>query len=220
MSDETNLRAGQPVLVCRWRLAHKTVPLFNRHIRALARRRIDGVALSMNLVAWAKQHIEWAVAEDAYHDHDGVLMLVVDDAGQAVMSTGAYEPLADVSPAALATRAAEARREAAATGVAPEVLCALEGDVLKVATAPGESASGVLSLVEQLVATKGAACQHVLTTPGNAPTAPELLEALGEGALMLVSDEHGVVACTDMAEACAPLTPAFFADAYARLLAR
>ena len=36
--DEFEL--GVPALVCRWRLAGRTLPLENRHLRALSQRRV------------------------------------------------------------------------------------------------------------------------------------------------------------------------------------
>lgn len=209
---------GRPALVCRWRLSHKTVPLLNRHVRALAGRRLAGAPVSMNLVAWVKQHIEWAVAEDAYHEHDGVLMLVVDEAGQAAMSVGAYEPLADTSSAALAARAADAWRAARATGVAPEVLAGVAEDGLVVVAAEDAPAAGVRSFVEQLAATRGLACR-VVAPAGDDPRAEDLLAALGTDAVMLLSDEHGVVSSCACADAPGAETVRFLEDCYRRLIA-
>ena len=46
---------GTPALVCRWRLAAGMLLLGNRHIRALARRIVNGRPITPELVAWAKQ---------------------------------------------------------------------------------------------------------------------------------------------------------------------
>ena len=116
---DTAFQLGKPALVCRWRLAGRHVPLLNRHMRALSQRRVNGEALSTNLLGWVKQHIEWSLAEDPAAVADGVLMIVVDEAGQAAMSTGAYEPLADASLEDLALRAQTAQVEASELGVAP-----------------------------------------------------------------------------------------------------
>ena len=128
--QEEAFTLGEPALVCRWRMTARRVPLLNRHIRALGARRLNGEAVPRSLLSWAKQHIEWSLADDttvAVPD-DGVLMLVIDKAGHAAMSTGAYEPLANIAAEALAYRALGARREADETGVAPEVLaCAADG---------------------------------------------------------------------------------------------
>lgn len=180
---------GEPVLVCRWRLAAKRVPLLNRHIRALAQRRLHDEPLPRNLVSWAKQHIEWAVADDAYAYPDGVLMIVVDRSGRAAMSVGPYEPVTDASAAALAARAERAALEARATGIAPEALCAESDGGIVIAVPASQGLSGSLSLAEQLASTRRLPVSRVDTPsdlPAGAPT-------------FLVSDEHGVIAATDAA---------------------
>lgn len=185
MQSETTL--GEPVLVCRWRLAGRHVPLLNRHMRALSQRVVDGAPLTANLLGWAKQHIEWALAEDATVAADGVLMLVVDKAGRGVMSTGAYEPLTDASAFALVDRADAARREAAETGIAPEVLCAVRDGALVVGAAQKDARSGAATFICQLAETRGHA---VLFEP----------DGLGDvrmGAVALLSDEHGVQPASD-----------------------
>lgn len=186
---------GEPALICRWRIAHKKLPLLNRHIRALAARSVAGEALSASLLSWAKQHIEWSLAEDSYPEQDGVLMLVVDVDGQAAMSVGAYEPLADTSAPALARRALDAAREGEATGVAPETLCAVSDGNLIVAMPRGECPSGTLSLVEQLAQTKGCRVSQVWPDGGSCDESGLL--GLLAGTVMLVSDEHGVVPAGD-----------------------
>ena len=132
MSDTATqeFHLAEPALVCRWRLAGRHVPLLNRHMRALSQRSVAGKPLTTNMLGWVKQHIEWSLAEDVTAAADGVLMLVVDVEGQAAMSSGAYEPLADTSAVALAARAREASGAAADTGVPPEVLCAARGGTL------------------------------------------------------------------------------------------
>lgn len=182
-------RLDRPALVCRWRMAHRTVPLLNRHIRALAQRVVGGSPLAHNMLSWAKQHVEWSLAEGDYPDPDGVLMLVIDENGNAAMSVGAYEPLPDASADALIARAASAAAEGAKTGVAPEALCAVREGRLLVAADADEHASGSMTLVEQLAAT----CGHDVVRVGSA--------AVPEGALALVSDEHGMVLATDDGDA-------------------
>ena len=178
-----------PALVCRWRMANKHVPLLNRHIRALSQRHVNGEPLSHNMLSWAKQHVEWSLAEGSYVERDGVLMLVIDVNGNAAMTVGAYEPLADTSVAALVARAVEARVEAGETGIAPELLCAVTayGRVL-VSADPDERLCGVATLVEQLA---GVRDHEVVRTPDMEPAAT--LDA----AFFLVSDEHGVVPASD-----------------------
>lgn len=187
MSDtaEQGFRLAEPVLVCRWRLAGRHVPLLNRHMRALSQRRVQGEPLTMNMLGWVKQHIEWALAEDPSAIGDGVLMLVVDERGQAAMSSGAYEPLADTSAGALAARAREARGEAAETGVAPEVLCAMRAGTLTIGAPAGEHLCGAMTFVRQLAETKGLAVAYK----------PDLGRVASgcAGVPFLVSDEHGVV---------------------------
>ena len=79
---------GTPELVCRWRLSSCALPLENRHLRALKGRTLPGGMVSTELVAWAKQHIEWTLTDGAADHPDGVLMIVVDDHGRAAMSVG------------------------------------------------------------------------------------------------------------------------------------
>ncbi len=189
---------AEPALVCRWRMAKRQVPLLNRHIRALSQRVVNGEPLTHNMLSWAKQHVEWSLAEGAYADPNGVLMLVIDVNGDAVMTVGAYEPLADCSTAALTARAEAARAEAASTGIAPEVLAAVTADgCILLAVQVGEPLCGVATLVEQLAQTKGHAVEHALQ-PGTGVDA--VRTAAGEGAVFaLVSDEHGMVLAADAA---------------------
>ena len=196
---------GQPALVCRWRMAHRAVPLLNRHMRALSQRVVNGAPLGTGLLSWAKQHVEWSVAEGAYAAPDGVLMLVVDVNGNAAMTVGEYEPLADCSRAALTARATEAQAEAATTGVAPELMCAVEDGRLLLGAPAGQYLCGVATLVEQLAQTRG---YEVARVP-----AGELA-----GAAFFVSDEHGVVLAPDADGAAEDAAIAeFFAAGYRKL---
>lgn len=199
----------RPALICRWRMSNKQVPMLNRHIRALSERCVQGEPLTHNMLSWAKQHVEWSLAEGDYAAVDGVLMLVIDVNGNAAMTVGEYEPLADVTPAALRARAVEARAEAAETGVAPELLAAVDNGALLLAAAEDECLCGTATLIEQLAETR-----HV---PVRRVAKPEDLT----GALFLISDEHGVVAADDPA---ANLDDAdivdFFANGYEKLRAR
>ena len=99
---------GRPSLVCRWRLADRALPLENRHLRALSRRMLGGAPVSPQLVAWAKQHIEWTLSAGALEHPDGVLMVIVDGKGRAAMTVGPYEPLKTRTVSLLADRAAAA----------------------------------------------------------------------------------------------------------------
>lgn len=188
---------GALALVCRWRMAGRRVPLLNRHVRALARRRVHGEPVSSGLLSWAKQHIEWSLAEDtsAPVDPDGVLMLLIDEAGRAAMTVGPYAPLADDAPAALVRRAEGAAREAELTGVAPELLARAASGVLTVGASAADALCGAADLAVQLARTRGlevrfagsvdAVVQETAGCPCCGPSAaPELF---------LLSDEHGVV---------------------------
>lgn len=83
--------------------------MLNRHIRALSERLVQGEPLTHNMLSWAKQHVEWSLAEGDYTARDGVLMLVIDINGNAAMTVGEYEPLTDTSAKALRARSAEVR---------------------------------------------------------------------------------------------------------------
>ena len=196
----------KPALVCRWRMSNKKVPMLNRHIRALSERLVQGEPLTHNMLSWAKQHVEWSLAEGDYTARDGVLMLVIDVNGNAAMTVGEYEPLTDTSAKALRARSAEARSEADETGVAPELLAAVDNGELAFVAPADECLCGTATLIEQLAQTKGI------------PVTRVDIPAQLKGALFLVSDEHGVVPATetDAAEADAA-TVAFFADGYEKL---
>lgn len=188
---EEGFKLGEPALVCRWRLAGRHVPMLNRHMRALSQRRVGGEPLSTNMLSWVKQHIEWSLAEDASAEADGVLMLVIDEAGQAVMSTGVYEPLADATFDALMARASAARTEADRTGIAPEVLCSIAEGSLVVGASPDERACAAVSLIEQLAETRGCRVER------DPALQYRIVAGLDDAAVVLVSDEHGVVPATD-----------------------
>ena len=212
---------AEPVLVCRWRMARRAVPMLNRHIRALSQRVVNGAPLTTNMLSWAKQHVEWSLAAGDYQDPNGVLMTVIDVNGDALMSVGPYEPLADRSRGALVARAKEARREQAQTGVAPELLAVVtpEGGVL-VFAAPEEHLCGAATLVEQLAATQGR--EVVRALGGDAQLADALAAVEEAGVVFLISDEHGVVVEDEQASP-APVsekalaTARAFADGLAKL---
>lgn len=213
---------GAPALVCRWRLASRTLPLENRHLRALAARSVNAAPVSTQLVAWAKQHIEWTLADGSAPHPDGVLMLVLDAEGRAAMSVGPYDPLASASAADLAARAVAAAHEARATGVAPETLWAVRAGTLVCGAAPDRRPSGVDSLVTDLAKTLGlpVSCDPSLAagvldgekTRGEkgARYAPDAYDEV-----FLASDEHGVVPAAGLAGPQARR----LADGYAKLLA-
>lgn len=202
---------GEPVLVCRWRLAKRTLPAANRHMRALGSRIVNGAPLSKQLLGWAKQHIEWTLAEGASEHPDGVLMIVLDEQGRAAMAVGDYEPLADRTLASLVSRAQESEHEAAETDVAPETLWVVRNGSLVCGMASGEVASGAASLIADLATTLGMPVRRDA----------RLVDAVADGSLVpeeafLVSDEHGVVVASDASGDRARR----FADGWARLLER
>ena len=192
ITDMEGFELGEPALVCRWRLANKRLPLENRHMRALLARTVNGAPVSTELVAWAKQHIEWTLEQGAAEHPNGVLMLIVDKEGRAAMTVGPFAPLEDVSVMSLTHRAERAATEAGKTGVAPETLWVLSGDSLLWDPICRTGPSGAASLVSQLSQTLG---MDVRIWDG-------LVEAVANKAInysevFLVSDEHGIVPAID-----------------------
>ena len=151
---------GKPELVCRWRLAGGKLPLENRHLRALSRRMVGGERLSRELLGWAKQHIEWTLAAGSIGHPDGVLMLIVDEAGKAAMTVGDYAALPSCSTRACIARAQDAHHEAEHTSVAPETLWAVVDGVLYVALEQGLRLGGTADFVSQLAKTLGLTVIH------------------------------------------------------------
>lgn len=213
MSDnkaEQDFTLGRPVLVCRWRLASGGLPMENRHLRALSKRVVNGQAVSTQLVAWAKQHIEWTLRDGSALNPDGVLMIVLDEKGQAAMTVGPYEPIDTPTAATLAGRAIESAREAEETGVAPETLWVARGDTLVCGMGAAEDASGSVTLVCDLANTVG------ITVTREQGIAQGLLDnTLVYDEVFLVSDEHGIVCASDAAGP----RGAKLAEGYERLLA-
>lgn len=200
---------GTPAIVCRWRLSNAALPLENRHLRALSRRYIDSTHVSQQLVAWAKQHIEWTLADGAHAHPSGVLMLVIDRAGHAAMTAGDYTPLSNTRTSALCARAFLAEKEAQETGVAPEALWAVVHDKLMWCEREDRSISGANSLIFDLAKTLG-----IIPTKREDLISVIRNEEETFDEVFLVSDEHGVV-CAD------GYTPAFakrFAHYYHTLL--
>ncbi len=200
---------GEPVLVCRWRIAGGRLPLENRHLRAFSRRTVAGRGVTTQLLSWAKQHIEWTLADGSADCPDGVLMIAMDEQGRAAMSVGPYAELPARDVAALAARAEESRREAAEAGVAPETFWTVRGGGLVCAAADDAVASGAASLVADLAKTLGIEVSHEAALLDEALTGTALEQAF------LCSDEHGIVVASDAEGDVAQR----FADAYAKLLA-
>lgn len=200
---------GSPELVCRWRLSRCALPLENRHLRALGNRMLPGGSVPTELVAWAKQHIEWTLADGAAAYPDGVLMIVVDESGRAAMSVGPYVELADTRVPALLARVDLAEREADETGVAPESLWVNTDEGLLWGLGESCYPSGAATLIEDLARTVGLRVAR----------RQNLLEEVRCGLVayreaFVVSDEHGVVVPSagggDMGHR--------FAEGYAKLL--
>ena len=169
-AEMRNFKLGTPALVCRWRLASGRLPLENRHLRALSRRVLDDEPVSPQLIAWAKQHVEWTLREGSAENPNGVLMLIVDEEGQAAMTVGPYEPLAAMTASGLVDRATAAQQEAGETGVAPS------------------------SLVEDLAKTVG------LPLSRQADLLDDVASGAASPAeVFLASDEHGIICATDAA---------------------
>lgn len=193
-AEMRNFKLGTPALVCRWRLASGRLPLENRHLRALGRRSLDDEPISPQLIAWAKQHVEWTLRDGSAENPNGVLMLIIDEEGQAAMTVGPYEPLAEMDAAGIAARALAAQREAEQTSVAPETLWVVRDGCLVAGVAPSQRLSGASSLVEDLAKTVGLPLSRQA----------DLAEALADGTerfdeAFLVSDEHGIVCAADAA---------------------
>lgn len=210
-TDLESFELGTPALVCRWRLANRHLPLENRHLRALLARTVNGSRVTPELVAWAKQHIEWTLEQGAAAHPDGTLMLIVDTQGRAAMTVGPYAPLESATTEALLTRAAQAHAEAAQTSVAPETLWVACGDALLWEPGAGCATSGAASLVVQLAQTLGI---NVQVRDGLCDAIEGCALAYDE--LFLVSDEHGVVPASDAAGA----HGSRLAQGYERLLAQ
>lgn len=184
---------GEPVLVCRWRLFGSALPVANRHMKALGKREVCGKPLSKTLLAWAKQHIEWTLADGVAEHPDGVLLLMVDEEGRAAMAAGDYEPLGNTGLAALLGRAQASAKEADQTGIAPEAIWAVRDGSLVCGVAAGEALSGASSLVRDLAATLG------MSVGRSATLADDLAAGGACDEAFLVSDEHGVVCAADAA---------------------
>lgn len=192
-----DLFTGEPVLTARWRLRNRALPLKNRHLRTFSQ---SGV--SNGLASWARQHIEWTLAEGTAQYPDGVLVIAVDDQGRAVMSAEPFEPLPALNARDLLEHVREQREQP------------FEGEVVWVARAGGLIAltdaakplSGANSLVADLAKTLRMPVTFV--SADGEPFAP----ADGDE-VMLVSDEQGVVGACDASGA----TVAQFKAYYDRL---
>ena len=211
--DQEGFTLGNPALVCRWRISRSRLPLVNRHIRALRARRVHGERVTTELAAWVKQQVEWGLEAASAKGPNGVLMLVVDEAGKAALTVGPYEPLRGRALSALARRAVGAMIEAHATGVAPETLWVVRDGTLVAGIDEGIVSSGSATLVSDLAATLG-----IVVSRENR-LAAEIVEHASQvpfDEAFLVSDEHGIIAASN---ARGPLSTRL-EDSYAKLLER
>lgn len=189
---EGRFELGEPVLVCRWRLSGRSLPLLNRHIRAFSQRRLQGVPPTPELTAWVKSHVEGTLGEGAAAHPDGVLMVVVDEKGQGAMTVGPYAPLTDTTVAALAVRALSAATEAETSAVAPETLWALVDGTAVVSLEEDADPAAATGLVRDLLQTKG------YPVAWDAEVARKVREgAVEPQEVFLVSDEHGILCASD-----------------------
>ena len=196
--DREELKAAQkfeldnPELVCRWRLARGALPLDNRHLRALSRRIVAQKEVSPHLIAWAKQHIEGTLKEGSQEYPDGVLMILLESNGQAVMTVGPYQSLEERSVLSLAGRARISQREEQQTHCAPEVLWLVKDGRIIVGTSEESVQSGATSLVLDLAQTLHEPIEFN----------PDVVAQVFDGTVefdeaFLTSDEHGIVCASD-----------------------
>jgi len=196
-----DLFVDEPIFTVRWRLHCRALPLKNRHLRAFEQRNVGN-----GLASWARQHIEWTLAEGTAKHPDGVLVLAVDEQGRAVMSAEAYEPLAATGVSDLLERVAGQEEQP----VEGEVVWVFRDGAFTVLADGAKPLSGVNSLVADLAKTLG---KPVAFVP-RAEVAPEFWQLAAGDEVMLVSDEHGVVGA---AGASGEVT-AQFAAYYARIV--
>ncbi len=197
MSDfiPEDLVAGEPVISVRWRLHKCALPLKNRHLHAFESR-----GLSAGLKSWARQHLEWTLAEGALQQPNGVMTLVVDEQGRAVMGVEPYEPLGELDAAGLVARA-----EACAADAVP-------GEVAWVVRGQGDSCELVarVEAEKELSGANSLVADLARTLKMGVSFDPEALPQPGDE-VMLVSDEHGVVGACDTGHAAAERFGAYYA---------
>lgn len=187
-NTQGDFELGTPALVCRWRLSNRRLPMANRHLRALGARFVNGSVVAPQLVAWAKQHVEWTLEDGSVEHPDGVLMLVVDQKGRAAMTVGPFEELPHSTLNDLVERARLSLREGEETGVAPESLWVTEGDALVCGLPADVQQAGATTLVFDLARTLGIPVRFDEELVDRVRSGVEPLDEA-----FLVSDEFGVV---------------------------
>ncbi len=190
--DLKDFSLGEPALIVRWKLKNRTLPLQNRHLRSLSDCVVNGKHVTSQLVAWAKQHLEWTLESGAIDHPDGVLMLVVDKDGQAVMSTGPYEPLESLDASALADRALASQSNILNGGVPSEILWATTGDVIICGAQESDFKSGMTSLVLDLIKTLKMNVQY------DDMLAEKVKDGISYDEVFLSSDEYCIVEDTSV----------------------
>ena len=183
MSDfiPEDLMTGNPTISVRWRLHKCARPLKSRHLHAFESR-----GLTAGLKSWARQHIEWTLAEGSLKEPNGVMTFVVDDQGRAVMGVEPYVELPAMDAEALVARA-----EGCSGDVVPgEVVWFAHEEAgatsLMARVEQGKALSGANSLIADLAKTLK---MSVAFDPA--------AQAQEGDEVMLVSDEHGVVGAVD-----------------------
>lgn len=179
-----DLFAGEPVIEVRWRLQNAALPLKNRHFRAFEARGVTNA-----LASWARQHVEWTLAEGSMMQPNGVLVVDVDDQGRAVMAVEPYEPLPPLSAALMLDRVS-GREELA---VEDEVAWTCRGGRIYVLSDAEKPLSGANSLMVDLART----LRLDPVFEGRADVSDVLARLEPADECFLVSDEHGVVASAD-----------------------
>lgn len=197
-----DLFVDEPIFTVRWRLQNRALPLKSRLLRAFA---ASGV--SNGLASWARQHIEWTLAEGTAQAPNGVLVLAVDDQGRAMMTAEPYEALVPLTAAELLERT-KGQAEQPMEG---EVVWVVrpEGAGMVALTDAAKPLSGVNSLVVDLAKTLGI---PVIFEPRPSDGCAVTLDPANE--VFLASDEHGIVGASD----CGGPTVERFASYYGRLV--
>ena len=179
-----DLFVGEPVIEARWRLQNSALPLKNRHLRAFTAR-----GVSKALSSWARQHIEWTLAEGSMDTPNGVLVIDVDSEGRAVMSVEPYEALPAMSAELLVDRASGQQAQA----VEDEVIWTCRDGQLYVSSDADKPLSGANSLIADLACT----LHREPVYEGHADPAQVMGRLAAADECFLVSDEHGVVTSSD-----------------------
>ncbi|MBR2835217.1 MAG: hypothetical protein IKE43_05865 [Coriobacteriales bacterium] len=171
-----------PVLQVRWRLQNNALPLLNRHLRAFAQR-----GVSRGLQSWARQHLEWTLAEGSLGDPNGVLTIDVDEAGRSVMG---IEPFVELEPLTVPLMAERVQQQAQ-NPVESEVMWVAQESRLTALSSPSKPLSGVNSLVCDLAKTLKATVEFDESLLTACLQDPGVISP--DSQVFLASDEYGIV---------------------------